>query len=111
MNQAVDETALAEIREMMGEAFADVVAITASTLPEQLDRLLQAVDAADAEVIFNTAHRIKSTAGTIGALGLAKKAEAIEMIGRSGSADVSAALLDEIRRYTAETLEVLQGSL
>lgn len=106
-----DNTTFNEMKEMMGEAFKDVISLTVNTLPEQLTLLDEAIKQKNAEAIFNSAHRIKSASGTIGASGLAQKAEAIEMMGRAGNASIPEKLIEDIHHYTNETIRSLNESL
>ncbi len=108
---AMDANAFAEIKALMGDTFPDVITLTLENLPGQMRLLEQAIQHKNAEQIFNTAHRIKSTSGSIGASGLAKKAEAIELIGRAGLAEVSPQLIDVLRLSITEVISVLEGEL
>ena len=112
MNQAaMDPTAFAEVKALMGDALNDVLQLTADTLPEQLAALEQAITAADAQQVFQCAHRIKSASGTIGALGLARCAEAVEMTGRGGSAAVDADQLTALRQAVDAVLQTIREEI
>ena len=106
---AMDTQAFAAMKDLMGDSFQDIIALTLSSLPEQLSLLEQAIDAKDAEQIFNVAHRIKSSSSTIGALGLAASAEAIELIGRSGSASVKPQLFTSLESSISEVIAILKA--
>ncbi len=82
---AINTQAFSEMKELMGDTFGEIISVCLETLPEQNEKLALAIEAGDAEQVFNIAHRLKSTCGTIGAFGLAEKAEIIECIGRDGS--------------------------
>ncbi len=108
---AIDAASFAEIKALMGDTFNDVLRLTLETLPQQLKLLEQAINNKDAEQIFSVAHRIKSSSGTIGALGLAKNTGQIELIGRSGSADVPSTLLQSLHLSIQEVVLQLENEL
>lgn len=82
---AMDTNAFAEMKELMGDAFTDIISMCLQSLPEQSMQLALAIKNDDADQLFNIAHRMKSSCGSIGAHGLAEKAETLELIGRNGS--------------------------
>lgn len=82
---AMDLNAFAEMKELMGDTFKEIISMCIESLPEQNDKLALAISNNDAEQVFNIAHRLKSSCSSIGAFGLAEKAEVIERIGREGS--------------------------
>lgn len=108
---AMDADAFAEIKELMGDSFNDVITMTLETLPEQLEQLQSAITNKDAENIFSTAHRIKSSTSTIGAQGVANNAEAIELIGREGSSEIPAQLFDALSASVTEVITILEDEL
>lgn len=108
---AMDTAAFAEMKALMGDTFRDVLSLTLENLPVQLQLLEQAINDKAPEQIFSIAHRIKSGSGTIGALGLAQKAEAIELIGREGSADISEQLLEALKDSISNVVELIQQEL
>jgi len=108
---AIDAATFAEIKTLMGDTFNDVIRLTMESLPEQLNLLEQAIKTKNAQQIFSVAHRIKSSSGTIGALGLAKDTEQIELIGRSGSADIPSALLQALDSSIREVMHYLENEL
>ncbi len=108
---AMDADAFAEMKELMGDSFTDIISLTLSSLPEQLLLLEQALGQQDAEAIFNVAHRIKSSTGTIGALGLADDAQAIEAIARGGTAEIPAQLIENLRTAANDVICTLEKEL
>ena len=68
---AMDAAAFTEMKELMGDTFKEVVTMCLQSLPEQSDLLETAISNDDAEQVFNIAHRLKSSCGSIGAFGLA----------------------------------------
>lgn len=106
---AINTQAFTEMKEIMGDSFVDVVSICLETLPEQNTKLAAAIEAEDAEQIFSIAHRLKSSCGTIGAYGLAEKAEKIEQIGRKGSAVGANDAYSELQPFLQDVLTYLQS--
>lgn len=106
MEQAIKMEALDELRSLMGDSLDEVLQTFIDYLPGQIDELSKAIINDDAESVFNTAHRMKSSSSSIGALGLAHMAEQIELIGRAGSTRGTTELLEKLKGlYTdAETL-------
>ncbi len=105
---AMDTSAFDEVKALMGDSFKDVLSLTLETLPPQMSLLESAIHNKNAEQIFSIAHRIKSASGTIGALGLANKVEQIELIGRSGSADIPASYLEALTTSFEEVITILE---
>ncbi len=108
---AMDASAFAEMKELMGDSLQDIIGLTLDSLPEQLKLLDQAVLEQDAEAIFNVAHRIKSSTSTIGALGLAKHAETIELQARSGDSNIADHLVASLKTAAADVICILQQEL
>jgi HPt (histidine-containing phosphotransfer) domain-containing protein len=108
---AVDADAFAEMKEVMGDTFKDVISMCLQSLPEQASQLEQAITDNNADQLFNIAHRMKSSCGSIGAFGLAEKAETIELIGRNGSIHGASEALSELQISLAEVLVLLKQEL
>jgi HPt (histidine-containing phosphotransfer) domain-containing protein len=107
----MDAGAFSEMKELMGDAFNDIITMCLQSLPEQLAEIETAIKDQNADAIFNVSHKMKSSCGSIGAFGLAEKAEAIEVIGREGSADISAELYEELHGATQQVLLILNSEL
>ncbi len=54
---------------------------------------------------------MKSASGSIGAFGLAEKAETLELIGRDGSTQVSDQAIDELRDATKQVITFLSTEI
>lgn len=108
---AMDADAFAEIKSLMGDSFNDIIIMTLETLPEQLEQLQLAITNKDADKIFNTAHRIKSSTSTIGALGVANNSEAIELIAREGSSEISPQLFNALSTSITDVITILKDEL
>lgn len=108
---AIDATAYTEMKELLGDALNDVIILCLQSLPEQLNIIEDAIDSNNAESLFNVAHKMKSSCGSIGAFGLAEKAEAVEIIGRNGSTQVSDRALNELRNATMQVISFLNSEI
>ena len=108
---AMDAAAFSEMKELMGDSFKDIIALCLKSLPEQLNDVEGAIDNNNAETLFNVTHKIKSACGSIGAFGLAEKAEAIEIIGRNGSAEVPELALNDLRTAIEQVTTILGAEL
>lgn len=108
---AMDASAFTEMKELMGDTFKDVISLCLQSLPQQLQDIENAIDKRDPETLFNVSHKMKSACGSIGAFGLAEKAEVIELVGRKGSVDVSEQALDDFRQALDQVVTILNTEL
>jgi HPt (histidine-containing phosphotransfer) domain-containing protein len=108
---AMDAAAFSEMKELMGDAFKDIIAMCVQSLPEQLAEIEMAIKNQDADTLFHIAHKMKSSCGSIGAFGLAEKAEVIELIGRRGSTQDSTDAFAELQSSLAEVLTLLKEEM
>lgn len=97
MEEAINSEALDELRSLMGESLNEVLQTFIDYVPDQINELSKAVFNNDADGVFNLAHKMKSSSSSIGALGLAHTAEQIELIGRAGSTEGAAELLEQLK--------------
>lgn len=108
---ALDADAFAEMKELMGDSFNEIIILYLQSLPVHLQDIETAIKNRNAEALFNVSHKMKSSCGNIGAFGLAEKAEAIELIGRNGSAEISTETLNELREATNQVISILDAEL
>lgn len=108
---AMDANAFAEMKELMGETFKDIVSLCLQSLPEQLTSIETAINTQSADTLFTASHKMKSSCGSIGAFGLAEKAEAIEIIGRNGSTEIPEQALNDLRDATGQVVSILHAEL
>jgi len=111
MEQALNMDILKDLRGLMGDALNDVLQTFIDYVPGQIDELTQAISNDDADSVFNLAHKMKSSSSSIGALGLARVAEEIELIGRSGSTEGTGELLDKLKSLYTDAESVLREEL
>ena len=108
---AMDATAYAEMKSMMGDAYRDVIDLCLQTFPEQLSEIQNGISDNNAESVFAAAHRLKSSCGSIGAYGLAERAQTVEMVARDGSADIPEQALDALQDAITEVTLFLEKEL
>jgi len=108
---AMDAGAFAEMKELMGDSFNDIIKMSLQSLPQQLDDIKTSIENQNVDNLFNISHKMKSSCGSIGAFGLAEKAETIEIISRDGSTDVSDQIFNELRDATHQVLSILKNEL
>ncbi len=108
---AMDTSAFSEMKELMGDTLNEVIALCLQSLPEQLSAIEEAINNDNAESLFNVSHKMKSASGSIGAFGLAEKAETLELIGRDGSTQVPDQAIDELRDATKQVITFLNTEM
>lgn len=108
---AMDAKAFAEMKELMGDKFKDIISLCLQSLPEQLTNIETAIKNKNADALFGTSHKMKSSCGSIGAFGLAEKAEAIEVISRNGSTDIPEQTLSDLHEAAETVLSILNAEL
>jgi HPt (histidine-containing phosphotransfer) domain-containing protein len=108
---SLDANAFAEMKELMGDTFKDIVSLCLQSLPEQLTKIESAIKNHNAETLFTVSHKMKSSCGSIGAFGLAEKAEAIELISRNGSTEIPEQALSDLRNATGQVVSILNAEL
>ena len=99
----LDDEIIAELREVMEEEFADLISAFLNDLPVQLDSLQVAITAGVAADVYQIAHKLKSSWGSIGAAQLAERVRQLEQAGRQNALDGTAALLAETRSVAQAT--------
>ena len=111
MEEAINSEALDELRSLMGESLNEVLQTFLDFVPDQINELSTAVFNNDADGVFNLAHKMKSSSSSIGALGLAHTAEQIELIGRAGSTEGAAELLEQLKGMYSDAEALLREEL
>jgi len=108
---AMDATAFTEMKELMGESFNEVISMCLQSLPSQLAEIESAIKENNVDTLFSVSHKMKSSCGSIGAFGLAERAEAIELISRKGSTDIPGELVEDLRESTNQVVTILSAEL
>lgn len=106
---AIDQAAYSAMKTTMGEIFTSVIDAFLDYVPTQMAGLDAAIQQADCEAIFNSAHTIKSSSSSIGALGLASTAEQIEQLGRKGVSAGTEQLYPILQQQFSEAAEFLKA--
>ena len=78
MSEEINKDALCQVKELMGEKFSRLVETYVTSNRENLARLHQGFEAADAQMILDSAHPMKSSAGNMGLAGLSASAQELE---------------------------------
>jgi HPt (histidine-containing phosphotransfer) domain-containing protein len=107
----LDDEIIVELREVMEDEFADLLLNFLNDLPVQLDRLQTAIDRGNLDELYQTAHKFKSSCGSIGAPRLAELMLRLEQAGRWKKPDDTLAWLRQARAVAAETVAGLQAQL
>ncbi len=108
---AMNAAAFTEMKELMGDSLKDIITLCLQSLPEQLTAIEDAINKDNAESLFDVSHKMKSACGSIGAFGLAEKAEIIEIIGRDGSTQVPDQAINELRDATTQVITFLNTEI
>jgi PAS domain S-box-containing protein len=91
---ALDEQVFQSLQDMAGantEILAELLDCYLDSAPQQLQTLAQALHQQDAALLQRTAHTLKSSSATLGALPLADLCKKLEEIGRLGMLNTAAA--------------------
>ena len=105
----MDMAAYAELKEILGDTLKEVIRMYLDTMPEMLTTLDTQIQNKDANQVFETAHRIKSSSSSIAAMGIANLAEIIEQISRQGSTESTEAPLEKLKSVYAELTPFLSS--
>ena len=73
-----DERALAELREDLGDSFAEFVAQFIATAQLALDEIDAALRRGDADEVVAQAHSLRGTAGYLGAVAMCRALDALQ---------------------------------
>ncbi|MDH3342332.1 MAG: Hpt domain-containing protein [Gammaproteobacteria bacterium] len=107
----LDFTAYTEMKELMEEVLPELLKTFLEFMPEQLAELNKAIGDSNPDLVFGIAHRMKSSSNSLGALGMAKTCESIEMIGRAGNTDGAGELSAQLETELAEVMKFFEEEL
>lgn len=99
----LDDDTIAELRDIMEDDFDDLVRTFLDDLPGQLTAIDAAASQAAAEVLYRSAHKLKSGSGSIGAPRLAEIARQLEIMGRNGDLSGAQSLVAQLHAAAAAT--------
>lgn len=95
-NSHLDQTAMQELRNIMGGDFALLVQTFVRDSAQRIEAIRSGVHAADAEMLRRAAHSFKGSAANMGAPRLADICRALEEAGRLGEPAGAHALVEEL---------------
>jgi histidine phosphotransfer protein HptB len=94
----IDERAIGELRELMGDEFGALIQAFASDSRAQIDAIDAALAAADAERVRRYAHSMRGACVNLGANDLAALCERVEASGRAGDCGAAGTLMPSLKR-------------
>ncbi|MGK5073436.1 response regulator [Janthinobacterium sp. ZB1P44] len=113
--QPLNRQALENIRALSradGDALLErVIEAFVGETPRQLIAMREAIAGADAEALRKVAHSLKSGSANVGADGLAQLCKEMEKLGRAGSTEGAAALLQQMQQAFLAVRESLKAIL
>lgn len=81
MSKVIDETVVAELKELLADGFPILVERFASDGAERLSKMEQALSGGDANLLYNEAHGLKGSSRNVGAIMLAEHCGELESMG------------------------------
>lgn len=105
---AVDDKALANLRDLMGAAFPELIATFLKSVPPRLGVMRTAAAEGDAAALVREAHGLKGSSANLGAMVLSGLCKELEHSGRNGILDGTAQRVEVIAAEYARVRGVLQ---
>lgn len=100
--ETLDTSALDTLRELGDDAFVrELVDDFATSMEEYLPSLRVAAQEGDAQTVYRTAHTVKSSSASLGAMRVSALAARIEQAGRGGALDGVAAAIEALANESA----------
>jgi CheY-like chemotaxis protein/HPt (histidine-containing phosphotransfer) domain-containing protein len=96
---AIDPEVLTGFREMMGEATEELIGLYVEDGMKLLAELREGLTAGDAVVVRRTAHTLKGSSATVGAMGLSGLCREVEMMADKGVLD---GVVEKVTRIESE---------
>jgi len=115
MSDDVDLDALAQVKELMGDKFSELVEVYLRSNREHVVKLRAAYDGQDAQGIVSSAHAMKSAAGNLGLMGLSASAAALEasakaVVGGEEALDTLLPVIERIEVQFSQGEDILNAS-
>lgn len=107
----LDLRAYSEMKEIMEEVLPELLKTFIDYMPGLLNDLNKAIAENEPDQLFGISHRMKSSCNSLGALGVARTCESIEMIGRAGNTDGASELSGQLKEELGEVLEFFEEEL
>ena len=105
----LDTAQLTELKDIMEDAFGDLVSTYLDDSTEKLSALDYAVTDQDAKEVASLAHSLKGYSSNICASGLAEKFKVLEDMGRAGDVTEGAAALEDAKAAYADVEQELKS--
>jgi HPt (histidine-containing phosphotransfer) domain-containing protein len=98
MNSIIDMPTFEALRDAMGvDYIGEVIQVYFEETPQLIANLKDALEKQDCEVFRRSAHSIKSTSNSFGALEFGIQAKELEMMGREGNLDGAASKVEALQ--------------
>ena len=107
----IDDEVITELRNIMEEEFADLLHAFLNDLSIQIALMQTAVAQNNADELYQLAHKLKSSCGSLGALRLAELIQRLEQAGRLNTLHDATELLRQTRIVADETVAGLQARM
>ncbi|MGB3510677.1 MAG: response regulator [Microcoleaceae cyanobacterium] len=111
---AIDTAVLEELKEMTGgemEILIEVINCYLEDSPKLLDAISQAIVEGNAEVLQLSAHSLKSSSASVGAISLSQFSKELEYIGREGTTEGAESLLSQAKAEYQQVEAALQAEI
>lgn len=107
----VDDGVITELRDIMEDEFAELLNAFLDDLPVQFERMRTAVAQNGADDLYQVAHRLKSSCGSMGAARLMEWIRRLEQAGRQKNLANAAEMLQQADAVARDTRAGLQAYL
>jgi len=107
----VDWQTLAELKEAIGDDDREIVQFFLDYLPDQLKAMRRALEEKDGPALSREAHSLKGSAGNIGASGLARHCQTLELQAQKQPQEVLSTMLADIEQEAERVAEALHAYL
>lgn len=116
MSDEINEDALDQIKELMGDKFSGLVETYLRTNGEHVVKIKKAFDDEDAQAIVDSAHPMKSASGNMGLAALSEnaarlEAEAKELVANGQSVEVLGELIQTVSDQFERGSEFLKNNI
>ncbi len=104
----LDETVVADLLEIMGDDFIELLEVYLRDAPKLVQQIRQAAAAGDIQQLISPAHSLKSSSANVGAMRLSELAKRMELGARQQQLENPAALAQKIGKTYLQTELALQ---